>query len=92
MKKILALLLAAVLLLSCVACGQQPAQEPTDDPVIADPTEPTEKETFLMASSLELNICLLFIKIRMTARIIIPKYTLNSSDLKKDFFSLKSKE
>ena len=44
MKKFLALLLAAVMLLSCVACGQQkPEEKPSDDPIQVEPSEPAEK-------------------------------------------------
>ena len=44
MKRILALLLATIMLLSLVACGEKPVEDPTDDPAIADQTDPTEKE------------------------------------------------
>ena len=44
MKKIMALLLAAVLLLSCVACGEKPVNDPTDPPVVENPTEPSVEE------------------------------------------------
>ena len=43
MKKFLALLLAAAMLLSLAACGEKPMEEPTDEPVAVDPTEPAEK-------------------------------------------------
>ena len=42
MKKIRALTLAVLLLISCVACGSKNAEEPTTAPTTAAPTEPTD--------------------------------------------------
>ena len=41
MKKFLALLLAAVMMLSLAACGNtnEPVEDPTDEPVVDEPVE-----------------------------------------------------